>query len=86
MPNQRITPEEIRSALVSTAKEKFLSNGIAGTEMKDIAASAGLSRSTLYRYMIDRNQLAFIVSSETCVMDSCCASLASCTTFASCLC
>ncbi len=32
--------------------------------MKSIAAEAGLSRSTLYRYMIDKNQLAFLVATD----------------------
>lgn len=64
MSGSRPTSEEIRAALVKTAKKQFLANGIMNTEMKEIASLAGLSRSTLYRYMIDRNQLAFIVSAE----------------------
>lgn len=64
MSNTKPTPDEIRSALLHSAKKLFLENGIAGTEMKTIAIDAGLSRSTLYRYMLDRNQLAFMVSTE----------------------
>lgn len=64
MTTSRLTPEEIRSIIVQTAKKQFLENGIAGTEMKEIATLSKLSRSTLYRYAIDRSQLAFIVSTE----------------------
>lgn len=64
MCNTKPTPEEIHSALLSSAKSLFLEKGIAGTEMKEIAAQSGLSRSTLYRYAIDRNRLAFMVSAE----------------------
>lgn len=67
MANSNLTPEEIRERLLEAAKELFLSKGIAGTEMKDISAKAGLSRSTLYRYVIDRNQLAFMVSTQVLV-------------------
>lgn len=65
--NTKPTPEEIRFALLRSAKKLFLEHGIAGTEMKTIAADAGLSRSTLYRYMLDRSQLAFMVSTEVLV-------------------
>ena len=58
------TPYEIKPALMKAAKHLFLQNGIASTEMKSIAAEAGLSRSTLYRYMIDKNRLAFLVAAE----------------------
>lgn len=67
MSNSKYSPEEIRSMLLSVAKTKFLQNGIAATEMKEIAAEAGLSRSTLYRYVVDRNQLAFMVSEQVVV-------------------
>lgn len=61
MPRTSITPEEIITALQKTARELFLQNGIAATEMKTIAAQSGLSRSTLYRHAFDKNQLAFLV-------------------------
>lgn len=64
MSNSRLSPEEIRTLLVKTAKTQFLEKGIVNTEMKDIAALANISRSTLYRHIIDRNQLAFLVSIE----------------------
>lgn len=60
----KTTPEEIRAAILSEAKRQFLKNGIANTEMKNLAESAGLSRSTLYRYVIHKNQLSFMVSTD----------------------
>ncbi len=62
MPRTSITEAEIREALLNAATESFLRDGIVGTEMKAIAERAGLSRSTLYRYAISRNQLAFLVA------------------------
>ena len=64
MSGKKPTPYEIKPALMNAAKRLFLQNGIASTEMKSIAAEAGLSRSTLYRYMIDKNRLAFLVAAE----------------------
>ena len=64
MTTTKPTPEEIKRALLHSAKTLFLRDGIAATEMKAIAENAGLSRSTLYRYMIDKNQLAFLVAAE----------------------
>ena len=62
MANTPFTQEEIRQKLLNAAKSLFLEYGIAGTEMKMIAERSGLSRSTLYRYTTDKNQLAFMVS------------------------
>lgn len=67
MANTPYTHEEIRQMLLDAAKSLFLENGIAGTEMKMVAERAGLSRSTLYRYTTDKNQLAFMVSSAVLV-------------------
>lgn len=58
------TPEAIKTSLIASAKDLFLRDGIAATEMKNIAAAANLSRSTLYRYMIDKNQLAFLIAAD----------------------
>ncbi|NLO84798.1 MAG: TetR/AcrR family transcriptional regulator [Clostridiales bacterium] len=64
MISAKPTPEEIRLSLFNAAKTIFLRDGIVNAEMKTIAAEAGLSRSTLYRYMIDKNQLAFLVATD----------------------
>ncbi|MDD3212047.1 MAG: TetR/AcrR family transcriptional regulator [Eubacteriales bacterium] len=64
MKSTRPASDEIKPALTRIAKSLFLRNGITATEMKSIAAEAGLSRSTLYRYIPDKNQLAFLIASE----------------------
>lgn len=61
MPRTSITETEIRETLLKTARKAFLQNGIHDTEMKNIAESSGLSRSTVYRHAIDKSQLAFRV-------------------------
>lgn len=62
MANTPYTPEEIRQKLLDAAKSLFLEKGIERTEMKMVAERSGLSRSTLYRYTTDKNQLVFMVS------------------------
>ena len=61
MARTSITEEEIRDVLLQTAREAFIKEGIRGTEMKTIAERSGLSRSTVYRYAIDKAQLAFLI-------------------------
>ena len=60
----RTSSEEIRATLLASAKKLFLEKGISTVEMKAVAQEAGMSRSTLYRYMFDKSQLAFMVSTE----------------------
>ena len=43
--------------ILDAAAEVFLRNGVAGTSMSDVAAEAGCSRATLYRYFEDRDSL-----------------------------
>ena len=64
MPRIDLSNEEVRALLLNSARELFRQNGIAVTEMKAIAEKAGLSRSTLYRYTIDKHQLAFLVVNQ----------------------
>ncbi len=54
--------DNVQNTLIATCKELFLENGISGTEMQQIATAAGISRSTLYRYVNDKDQLAFMVA------------------------
>jgi AcrR family transcriptional regulator len=56
-----ITPEEI----VQAARRLFLKQGIARTEMKQIAAACGISRTTLYRYYDSKESIAFGLVTET---------------------
>ena len=58
------TGEAIRARLLEVAKALFLERGIQATEMRQVASEAGLSRSTLYRYCSDKNQLIFQVCTQ----------------------
>jgi TetR/AcrR family transcriptional regulator, mexJK operon transcriptional repressor len=46
-----------RSALLSTATGMFLDKGFDGTSMDDVAAKAGVSKPTVYRYFTDKERL-----------------------------
>jgi len=43
--------------ILAAAKRCYLADGISATGMKDVAASAGMARSTLYRYFPGRDEL-----------------------------
>lgn len=45
--------------IMETAQTLFLEKGIAATEMKDIAAKAGIGRSSLYRHFETKEAIAF---------------------------
>ncbi|MBR4712043.1 MAG: TetR/AcrR family transcriptional regulator [Clostridia bacterium] len=64
MARKAISEAEIREALLREATAAFLRDGIVATEMKAVAAAAGLSRSTLYRYAISKNRLVFLVGAR----------------------
>ena len=49
-------PDQVVSILAA-ARRCYLANGISATGMKDVAASADLARSTLYRYFPGRDDL-----------------------------
>jgi TetR/AcrR family transcriptional regulator len=49
-------PDPVDSILAA-AKRCYLADGISATGMKDVAASAGMARSTLYRYFPGRDEL-----------------------------
>jgi AcrR family transcriptional regulator len=50
--------EETRVLILDTAWRLFMERGFFDTQMKDVAAAAGLSRTSLYRYYVDKNDLA----------------------------
>jgi TetR/AcrR family transcriptional regulator len=45
------------ATIVDAARRCYLAKGIAGTGMQDVAAAAGLARSTVYRYFPGRDDL-----------------------------
>lgn len=47
-------PEDI---ILAAAKRCYLAAGISATGMKEVATSAGMARSTLYRYFPGRDEL-----------------------------
>jgi TetR/AcrR family transcriptional regulator len=49
-------PDPVDSILAA-AKRCYLADGISATGMKDVATSAGMARSTLYRYFPGRDEL-----------------------------
>ena len=56
--------DRTQEQILDACKELFLLNGIRDTEMQQIAVRAGVSRSTLYRYNSDRDQLVFMVATD----------------------
>jgi AcrR family transcriptional regulator len=57
-----MSEDEIKAAVVEEGRKRFLSIGIAGTQMNLIARSVGISRSTLYLYFPSKVELVFTVS------------------------
>ena len=53
-----------KRAVIEIAENLFLSQGLATTEMKEIARCASISRSTLYRMFDSRETLAFAVADK----------------------
>ena len=54
MPRPRVTEAD---AVVDAAARRLASDGIGGTTVDDVAAEAGVSRATVYRYIGGKNQL-----------------------------
>jgi len=50
--------DEQRAAILDAAEALFLRNGIEGTRMNAIAAQAGITRMSLYRYFPNRDEIA----------------------------
>jgi AcrR family transcriptional regulator len=54
MTDKKIAPEQL---ILTAAKRCYLADGISATGMKDVAVSAGIARSTVYRYFSNRDDL-----------------------------
>lgn len=59
-----LSPEEIKTKVYQETKKQFLLRGINNTELKQIAKTVGIGRTTLYRYFPSRDQLAFMVTCD----------------------
>ncbi|WP_418667891.1 TetR/AcrR family transcriptional regulator [Allofournierella sp.] len=51
-------------AIIDIAQELFFEQGIAATEMKDIAQRAGIGRSSLYRHFESKESIAFSIAAR----------------------
>lgn len=48
-----------RQKILRAAEKRFIDEGIASTQMKEIAEAVGINRRTLYRYFPTKDELAF---------------------------
>jgi AcrR family transcriptional regulator len=55
--NEMATTEDTRGRIIFAALKRYLSYGIKKTSMEDVAAEAGLTRVTIYRYFPDKKSL-----------------------------
>ena len=62
------TRPEAVATILAAAKRCYLADGINATGMKEVAASAGIARSTLYRYFPGRDDLLVAIIKEE-IMD-----------------
>ncbi len=53
-----------RANILAAAERVFLAKGLENTSMSDIAAEAGITRASLYRYFPDRDPIAFEIASR----------------------
>ncbi len=53
--------EAQRASILDAAEQLFLKRGIDNTRMVDIAAAAGITKVTLYRYFPDRDEIALAI-------------------------
>lgn len=56
--------DELDYQILSVAREFFLSKGIRNTEMKDIAKTVNIGRSTLYRHFSNKDDIAFYIARD----------------------
>jgi len=57
--------EEQRASILDAAEQLFLQDGLANTNMVNIAARAGITKVTLYRYFPNRDAIALEIQART---------------------
>jgi AcrR family transcriptional regulator len=62
--NGRYQVEEQRTNILDAAEQLFLQNGLVNTQMVDIAAQAGITKVTLYRYFPNRDAIALEIQAR----------------------
>lgn len=56
-PRRRLAPEVRRAQLVAAAEDVFVRHGYQGASVEDIAAAAGVTRTLVYRYFADKDEI-----------------------------
>ena len=56
-PRRRLAPEVRRAQLISAAEDVFVRLGYQGTAVEDIAAAAGVTRTLIYKYFADKDEI-----------------------------
>lgn len=56
-PRRRLAPEARRAQLVAAAEDVFVREGYQGTAVEDIAAAAGVTRTLIYKYFADKDEI-----------------------------
>ena len=56
-PRRRLAPEVRRAQLISVARDVFVEHGYQGAAVEDIAAAAGVTRTLIYKYFADKDEI-----------------------------
>ncbi|HWJ10619.1 MAG TPA: TetR/AcrR family transcriptional regulator [Nocardioides sp.] len=56
-PRRRLPPEVRRAQLLSVAEDVFVRLGYQGAAVEDIAAAAGVTRTLIYKYFADKDEI-----------------------------
>ncbi len=62
--NGKTQVEKQRTSILDAAQKLFLEKGLENTNMTDIAAQAGITRMSLYRYFSDCDPIAFEIAAR----------------------
>jgi AcrR family transcriptional regulator len=56
-PRRRLAPEVRRAQLIAVAEDVFVRHGYQGTAVEDIAVAAGVTRTLIYKYFADKDEI-----------------------------